>query len=195
MRKVSARRIRRLIVGAAAFLALATGIAYATIPDSGKVYTACMLKQVGTVRLIDTSLPASNPLSHCSSALETPVTWNQQGPAGPPGLKGDPGAPGVKGDKGDTGPQGPTGVHIHDVRGFAVISSGDQVTTSVECPPNMVLLSGRHSASTSIVVVVDEHAVGNSWVIRAFNNDPDNARAVQPIARCLEVGSLTLEDQ
>jgi len=26
--------------------------------------------------------------------LETPVTWNQQGPAGPPGLKGD------KGDKG-----------------------------------------------------------------------------------------------
>ena len=34
------------------------GIAYATIPGAGAVYTACMLKNVGTVRLIDPSLPA-----------------------------------------------------------------------------------------------------------------------------------------
>ncbi|HVM56702.1 MAG TPA: hypothetical protein VMT74_04495, partial [Gaiellaceae bacterium] len=62
----------------AALFALAGGIAYATIPDSGKVYTACMLKSIGTIRLIDPSLPAHNLMSHCTS-LETQVTWNQQG--------------------------------------------------------------------------------------------------------------------
>jgi hypothetical protein len=29
--------------------------------------TACMLKNVGTVRLIDTSLPAGNLLGHCTA--------------------------------------------------------------------------------------------------------------------------------
>ncbi|HTS73664.1 MAG TPA: hypothetical protein VMG74_08130, partial [Gaiellaceae bacterium] len=95
----------------------AAGIAYATIPDSGNVYTACMLKSIGTVRLIDTSLPASNLMGHCTP-FETKITWNQQGQAGapgPPGPKGDPGAAGApgpagpKGETGATGPQGPRG--------------------------------------------------------------------------------------
>ncbi len=58
-------------------------IAYATIPDSGNVYTACMLKATGTIRLIDTSLPASNLLGHCT-ALEKQVSWSQIGPRGLP---------------------------------------------------------------------------------------------------------------
>jgi hypothetical protein len=33
--------------------AIAGGVANATIPGAGKVYTACMLKSVGTIRLID----------------------------------------------------------------------------------------------------------------------------------------------
>ena len=49
-----------------AALALGSGIAYATIPDGGGVVTACTLKNVGTVRLIDTALPSSNLLSHCT---------------------------------------------------------------------------------------------------------------------------------
>ena len=98
-----------------------------------------MLKNIGTVRLIDPSLPPGNLMSHCT-AFETKITWNQQrqagapGPAGPkgdtgatgpkgdagadgaPGPKGDTGpagadgAPGPKGDTGDTGPQGPQGL-------------------------------------------------------------------------------------
>ena len=64
-------------------LGVAAGAAYATIPDGNKVYTACMLKNIGTLRLIDTSLPASNLMSHCT-VLETMVTWNQQGQAGAP---------------------------------------------------------------------------------------------------------------
>jgi collagen triple helix repeat protein len=106
---------RQLVVIAAAVIAVAGGVAYAAIPDGSKVYTACMLKNVGTVRLIDPSLPASNIMSHCNSRLETQVTWNQQGQAGPPGPTGPKGAtgpagpPGSDGATGPTGPQGPAG--------------------------------------------------------------------------------------
>ena len=85
-----------LVVG---MLAVAGGIAYATIPDGGNVYTGCMLKNVGTVRLIDSSLPSSNLMSHCT-ALETQITWNQQG------QKGDPGTPGATGKAGADGANG-----------------------------------------------------------------------------------------
>jgi len=105
MRHLLMRRWWRLAVLTAALFALAAGIAYATIPDGGKVYTACMLKNVGTIRLIDPSLPAHNLMSHCTP-FETQVTWNQQGQAGAPGPQGP---PGVKGDTGDTGPAGPQG--------------------------------------------------------------------------------------
>jgi collagen triple helix repeat protein len=103
---------RQLVVIAAAVIAVAGGAAYAAIPDGSKVYTACMLKNVGTVRLIDPSLPASNIMSHCNSRLETQVTWNQQGQAGPPGPTGPKGATGPAGSdgaKGATGPPGPAG--------------------------------------------------------------------------------------
>jgi hypothetical protein len=96
----------KLAAAAVAVAALAgAGIAYATIPGAGAVYTACMLKNVGTVRLIDPSLPASNLMSHCTS-FETQVTWNQQGQPGTPGAPGSPGAPGAPGQSvvmGDAG--------------------------------------------------------------------------------------------
>ena len=107
-------------------LAIAGGIAYAAIPSTDKVFTACMLKNVGTIRLIDPSLPAGNLLSRCTTS-ETKVSWNQlgqpgpagiagsagpagaTGPAGPQGAKGDPGAPGATGSAGPRGPAGPAG--------------------------------------------------------------------------------------
>jgi hypothetical protein len=107
-------------VAAVAASALAAGIAYATIPDANKVFTGCVLNKVGTIRLIDPSLPPSNFEGHCSN-LETQVIWNQQGQPGAPGPKGDkgdagapgadgpPGPPGPSGDTGATGPQGPAG--------------------------------------------------------------------------------------
>ena len=57
---------RRLAVAAAAALA-ATGVAYATIPDAGRVYTACAGNGAGNLRLIDPSLPSTNPMSHCTT--------------------------------------------------------------------------------------------------------------------------------
>jgi hypothetical protein len=69
------------------------GIAYATIPDSNKVFTACMLKNVGRIRLIDPSLAASSAMSHGSS-LEMLVSWSEQGGVGQSGPSGPPGSPG-----------------------------------------------------------------------------------------------------
>jgi hypothetical protein len=90
---------RRLAILVVAMLAAAGGIAYATIPDAGNLYTGCMLKNVGTVRLIDSTLPSSNLMSHCT-ALETQISWNQQG------QKGDPGSPGLPGKDGAGGANG-----------------------------------------------------------------------------------------
>jgi hypothetical protein len=80
-------------------LVAAGGIAYAAIPGTGNVYTGCMLKNVGTVRLIDSTLPSSNLMSHCT-ALEVQITWDQQG------QKGEPGSAGLPGKNGDDGVNG-----------------------------------------------------------------------------------------
>src|SRR3954464_14374451 len=118
------RRRAGVVVATGVVLLVASGAAYAAIPDSGtSTYHACMLKNIGTIRLIDPSLPASNALSHCSS-LETAVSWNAvgatgpmgpsgpTGPAGavgPAGPAGKDGAPGAPGDIGPTGPDGAPG--------------------------------------------------------------------------------------
>src|SRR5712691_623892 len=113
-RKVdSMRRLipKRLLVSAAGMLvavAIAGGVAYATIPGPGNVYSACMLKGVGTIRLIDKSLPSTNVMSHCTDK-EIEISWNQAGqprPAGPQGAKGEPGAPGTNGTNGTDGKAG-----------------------------------------------------------------------------------------
>jgi hypothetical protein len=84
------RRAVMLLAGAIALLA-AAGAAYATIPDSGGVYTACRLNGIGTIRLIDPSGPSGSLLSHCTS-IETQISWNQKGQ---PGAAGPAGSPGV----------------------------------------------------------------------------------------------------
>jgi hypothetical protein len=86
----------------------AGGIAYASIPDGGGTYTACMFKATGTIRLIDHSLPASSLLSHCTP-YESEISWNQVGARGATGPKGDTGARGPAGDLGPQGVQGATG--------------------------------------------------------------------------------------
>ena len=68
-------------------LVVAGGVAFSMIPDVNKVYTACVLKNAGTIRLIDPSLPSSNPTSHCTS-LEAQISWDQQGQAGAAGVRG-----------------------------------------------------------------------------------------------------------
>src|SRR4051812_5007050 len=92
-----ARRLKGTLVRVAS-----GGIAYAAIPGAGNIYTGCMLKNVGTVRLIDSTLPSSNLMSHCT-APETQISWNQQGQQGQKGEAGTPGAPGKSGADGVNG--------------------------------------------------------------------------------------------
>lgn len=109
MRKsLVARLLTAASVAGAASLLFAVGSAAGAIPDSNHVFTACMFKDVGTIRLIDPSLPAKNLLGHCSK-LEEQVQWNQQGPKGDTGPAAPIGPQGSKGDTGATGPQGPQG--------------------------------------------------------------------------------------
>ena len=72
------RRGVRFLATTIVVLSLAGGVAYATIPDNGNVFTACMLKKVGTIRLIDPSLGNSSLMGHCT-ALETQIKFNEQG--------------------------------------------------------------------------------------------------------------------
>src|SRR6185312_8602849 len=106
------RTARRALL-AAVLLAVAAGIAYAAIPDSGGTYTACMLNKVGTVRLIDPSLAASNLMSHCTSA-ETRFTFNQRGQQGLPGLPGAPGKDGQPFSGSFTSPNGQFSITVDD---------------------------------------------------------------------------------
>jgi hypothetical protein len=93
-------------VGVGALALGVGGIAFASIPSSGGVFTACVLKNVGTLRLIDPSLSSHDLTSHCVSSLEQQVSWNAAGTPGAPGATGPKGA---TGQKGATGPQGATG--------------------------------------------------------------------------------------
>src|SRR5206468_2253196 len=77
-----------LVLGAAAAVALGTGVAFAAIPDSGGVIHACYNKTNGKLRVAD----ATNPkLGDCLASSETALDWNRQGVQGPQGLKGEKG--------------------------------------------------------------------------------------------------------
>ena len=82
---------------------LFAGVAWASIPDSNGVIHGCYLNRGGAIRVID-----SGAGQRCTRQ-ETPIEWNETGPAGPAGQKGDPGDKGPPGDKGDPGPPGPKG--------------------------------------------------------------------------------------
>jgi hypothetical protein len=120
------------MAAAAATMAIAAsfaaGPASAAVPAADGTFTACMFRDVGTVRLIDPSLSQRNLMGHCSS-LEQQVHWNQQGPAGPTGPAGP---QGTQGPKGDTGPQGPAGADGNN--GTSVTSVSLNPGDAAQCP-------------------------------------------------------------
>jgi hypothetical protein len=69
-----------------AVVTVASGVAYATIPDSGGVIHGCYKTNQGTLRVVDTEKGQA-----CTNAENT-LDWNQTGPQGPPG------SPGINGD-------------------------------------------------------------------------------------------------
>jgi hypothetical protein len=96
----------RLLAVATAIFVGAAGVALAssmlTSAPAAGVIQACQLKGIGAIRVV-------NAASDCNTRLETPLSWNAQGPPGLPGPKGDPGAVGPAGSPGIAGPQGAPG--------------------------------------------------------------------------------------
>jgi hypothetical protein len=86
---------------AAAMLALAAGVAFATIPGNGGVIHGCYKSANGDLRVIDSSVAT------CKSS-ETALDWSQTGAPGPAGPQGPAGA------QGPAGPQGPPGPSFGD---------------------------------------------------------------------------------
>lgn len=138
------RRGVRLLFMTTMLFALLASVAYASIPDSSGVFTACRLNATGTIRLIDPSLPASSLLSHCTR-FETQVSWNQAGQPGAPGVAGPPGADGAPGAPGPAGPPGPPGtggsasatvatLEIGGLNGAGCSSDASYHTIGVGCP-------------------------------------------------------------
>ena len=87
------------------FVVLAVGVgagaAVTAQSDDTTVLNACVQKNSGNMRLVDSS-------DDCRKN-ENIVSWNVQGSAGPDGPQGEPGQEGPKGDPGEPGSQGPEG--------------------------------------------------------------------------------------
>jgi hypothetical protein len=134
------RRPRRQIAvfGVIAALVFA-GVAYASIPDSGGTFHACVLNGVGTIRVIDT---AKSGLAGSCSKLETEVSWNQKGQTGATGPAGPAGATGPAGPAGATGPAGPTGATGPTGPAGADGVSGYQIVEGQADLPNETALIG-----------------------------------------------------
>ena len=90
-------RSRRTALASLAIFALAGGIAYAAIPDAGSgAFHACMLKGIGTLRIID-------PERQRCASFETPITLGAQGIQGVQGVQGLRGPAGTDGSNGRDG--------------------------------------------------------------------------------------------
>ena len=108
-------RVAALVAGGAfrfgvgaGVVAIAAGVAWATIPSADGIITACYNNTNGSLRVIDP------PGAACRSS-ETALQWSVRGepgptgPAGPTGPTGPTGATGPAGPTGDPGPTGPQG--------------------------------------------------------------------------------------
>jgi hypothetical protein len=152
----SDRRCRRAVVTGAALtvVVLGAGIAYAAIPHSGtEVINGCYEKRTGILRVIDSEAGKT-----CLS-FETPISWNQKGPAGPQGLKGEKGDQGAEGAQGAQGPPGPKGDQGEPGPTGA---TGDKGDTGATGPPGP---AGPSGASTTYKVRRNDAENG---VARAF---------------------------
>lgn len=106
----------------AAVAATVGGLAYAAIPDDDGTYHACMLKSLGTIRIID---PARQ---RCSAVHESEITFAKQGPPGDAGPPGPPGADGQDGAAFSGMFTSPNGEYTLAVTDSGIVLSGSAAT-------------------------------------------------------------------
>jgi len=158
---------------------VAVGVAYAAIPDGNKVFTACMLKNVGTVRLIDKSLPSTNLMSHCTDK-EIEISWNQKGQDGAPG------APGATGPAGPAGPAGKDGTNGTDGK------DGISVSSAVEpAGTNCANGGSKFTAANGVTYACngsDGSSSGPSACSRSVSGASGTEGGTVDVAGCTSVG-------
>jgi hypothetical protein len=91
------------LAGALCAAAFGGGVAFAVIPASSGLISACYQSINGQLRVIDREAGQS-----CLPS-EVPLAWNQVGPQGPAGATGATGPAGPSGPPGAAGPAGPAG--------------------------------------------------------------------------------------
>jgi hypothetical protein len=150
MRHITERLTYANVMSTIAVFAALGGGAYAavsSIPGPDGVIHGCYKKRGGGLRLV--------PAGRRCSRRETPIAFNQTGPAGPrgprggksiggprgaQGIQGVPGAKGETGTRGEPGPAGPGAssfaTTVAQAPGSTLLASpGNGVTVSGECVP------------------------------------------------------------
>jgi Collagen triple helix repeat (20 copies) len=158
--------MKRLVVISLAGVALAGGIAYAAVADSGGTIRACAKQENGQLRLVPSA-------SDCLPS-ETAVSWNAQGPPGPQGPTGAAGPTGPQGDTGSTGATGPAGPQglrgpsdAYVVDGALAISAFNILSVAEETPPSgsYVVVARVHlSATTAGAATCNLYSTGTPGV-------------------------------
>jgi hypothetical protein len=178
---VLARRLGRWVIACAvAGLAAAAGIAYATIPDGGGVFHACVKDESGAVRLID---PGGQGRTGECKQNETGVSWNQTGTTGPAGPQGTTGATGPTGPSGATGATGPAGLSgLQTVTLTSLNNSVSPKEAAVLCPSGKRVIAGGASiiggdVPTSSTDSATAVALKTSRPLTLSNGDAWTARA------------------
>jgi hypothetical protein len=174
-----------IVVGAALILMVGGAMAYAAIPSSGKVFTACVTKTNGAVRLIDAE---ATPAQSCKSS-EIKTTWNQQGQPGTNGTNGTPGVDGVSGYQ-----------IVRATHNFAAGTPSEISTLSVDCPPGTVPLGGGGkflerdgtptiSPTVQLTQTFPDEIGTPGWTVayHAFDLNITGIGAVQVFAECAAV--------
>jgi hypothetical protein len=180
-------RISKSTIGVAiAALALTSGAAWASIPDSAGVIHGCYragepgvsMPGDGALRVIDTDKGDT-----CATG-QTPLNWNQAGPKGatgpqgPVGPVGPPGPQGTQGAQGPAGPQGPPGppgttnaFFKNDLTDFISITGGVDLL-AVQLPAGSYVISGK----SRLVNTDTSHAQGAFCELQVGGSDLDKSQ-------------------
>jgi hypothetical protein len=166
-----ARMSLKVAIPTAAALGAGAAVAVGSIPGSNGTITACYQNvpagqngadgQYGALRIIDPSQTTAvdTHVYSCDPAIETTITWNQQGPQGPQGAQGAPGANGATGAKGETGSatiNGDTGLTVQKSGGtriamtFSSAVPGSLDVDSFSVGLNQVVASSGAAAKASL---------------------------------------------
>ncbi len=159
-------RLVSVLVIAVAVL-LGGSVALGAIPGAGGKIDACYTKVGGIVRVIDKAKGET-----CGSKLETPLSWNQTGPAGPAGPKGDTGPAGAPGEKGDAGPAGLAGTTGQT---GGTTFGGAPIDLTGPGTPTPVLSRIILSSADTVLYISTDGGI--------FNNDPSSGGYVEIAVR------------